>query len=526
MANLLHELLAASASDQPERPAVFDRDRMITYRQLDERSNRLAHLLIQKGVGPGDRVGLYLDKSLEAVVGIYATLKAGAVYVPLDSRAPAHRLAYIAADCGIRLLITASREKKGWPELISQGAPLTTLIVMDLPSDQLPTEMEEQVDLVSGSDLEAWPSAPPGVRRIDEDLAYILYTSGSTGAPKGVMLSHRNALAFVEWAIDETGLTCEDRLSSHAPFHFDLSIFDLYASCGVGASVTLVPRTTSVFPVEVAKFIDKAEITVWYSVPSILSLLIQHANLEEGALPSLRTVVFAGEVFPSKYLATLMKRLPHAEFHNWYGPTETNVCTAYRVPEAPDPEGGDIPIGRAISNVETYVMKSDGSRAAPGEEGELFVRGATVMHGYWGDPEKTAARLLPNPTSAGETDLAYATGDLVVELESGDYRFVGRKDHQIKSRGYRIELGEIETALYAHTEVLECAVVALPDEVVSNRIWAYVVVGGEQTKAELAKWCAERVPKYMIPERFELLDRLPKTSTGKIDRQALHALTT
>jgi amino acid adenylation domain-containing protein len=360
-------------------------------------------------------------------------------------------------------------------------------------------------------------------RRIDEDLAYILYTSGSTGAPKGVMLSHRNGLAFVTWAAAVLHLNEEDRLSSHAPFHFDLSIFDLFATALAGASVALVPQATSVFPVEIARFIERRRLTVWYSVPSILSLLVQHGNLGVGALPTLRHVVFAGEVFPSKYLAGLMHLLPHAEFHNWYGPTETNVCTAYTVPTPPDPEGADIPIGRAIDNVQTYVVGADGSPVPRGQEGELHVRGATVMHGYWGDEAKTKVRLQEHDLNAS-ADRAYATGDLVVEMESGDYRFRGRRDHQIKSRGYRIELGEIETALNAHPMVIEGVVIAVPDEVVTNRIRAFVSVRAEVDSAALVAWCADRVPRYMIPERFEFLEELPKTSTGKLDRQAVQRM--
>lgn len=521
MPRLLHDLMHQAGVEHPSRTALVDRKRSLDYGTLETSSNQVSHLLMQTGVKPGDRVGLYLDKSIEAVVAIYAILKAGAVYVPLDHRAPATRLAFIARDCGIRHLITVQKQAKGWTELIDQGAPLEALVVMD----GAPLTGPPGVDIIDGSAIEHLSPHPPGVRRIDEDLAYILYTSGSTGAPKGVMLSHRNGLAFVEWAVAEVGVTSEDRLSSHAPLHFDLSIFDLFAASAAGASLALVPRATSVFPVEIAKFIDQHQITVWYSVPSILSLLIQHGNLDAGALPSLRTIVFAGEVFPSKYLSEIMERLGHVEFHNWYGPTETNVCTAFPVVAPPDPTGGDIPIGKAIANVETFVLAEDGTRVALGEPGELFVRGATVMHGYWGDAEKTKARLVSVPTGKGETDLAYATGDLVIELPTGDYRFLGRKDHQIKSRGYRIELGEIETALYAHPDIRECAVIAIPDEVVSNRIWAYVVAAGNHTKADLVGWCGERVPKYMIPERFELVDELPKTSTGKIDRQALSTVT-
>jgi acyl-coenzyme A synthetase/AMP-(fatty) acid ligase len=286
-----------------------------------------------------------------------------------------------------------------------------------------------------------------------------------------------------------------------------------------GASVSIVPPAISVFPVDVAQFIDEHAITVWYSVPSILSLLTEHGNLSVGALPSLRHIVFAGEVFPSRYLSRLMTLLPRARFHNWYGPTETNVCTAYQVPEPPDPEGGDIPIGSAIDNVATFVLRADGSPADVAEEGELYVRGATVMHGYWGDPEKTASKVGVGE-GEGSADRVYATGDLVIETPSGDYRFLGRKDHQIKSRGYRIELGEIETALHAHPAVAEAVAVAVPDEIVSNRIWAYVV-SQNIDDAALRSWCADRIPKYMIPEHFEFLPTLPRTSTGKIDRQAV-----
>jgi acyl-coenzyme A synthetase/AMP-(fatty) acid ligase len=216
-----------------------------------------------------------------------------------------------------------------------------------------------------------------------------------------------------------------------------------------------------------------------------------------------------------------MKTLPHVSFHNWFGPTETNVCTAYRVDTVPDPLGPDIPIGRAITGVETMVVTADGRRAAPGEEAELLVRGPTVMRGYWGDPAKTASRLIPNPLDPTSPELVYRTGDLVAEEPDGNYRFLGRRDNQIKSRGYRIELGEIETALNAHPDVIECAVVAVPDDVISNRIEAHVVANGVVDSDVLTAWCATRIPRYMIPETFIFSDALPKTSTGKIDRQAI-----
>jgi acyl-coenzyme A synthetase/AMP-(fatty) acid ligase len=250
-------------------------------------------------------------------------------------------------------------------------------------------------------------------------------------------------------------------------------------------------------------------------------MLVEHAELEQGALPSIRMMLFAGEVFPTKYLSRLMKLLPHAEFANLYGPTETNVCTYHRVPEPPDESDPPIPIGRAIANVDTFVVDDDGREVVPGEVGELHVRGPTVMRGYWGDLSRTRERLVRDPRDAEFGDLVYTTGDLVQQLPEGGYNFLGRRDNQIKSRGYRIELGDIESAINAHPDVVECAVVAVPDEMISNRIHAFVAVKTDLAEPELIVFCADLIPKYMIPEQFDFRDALPKTSTGKIDRQSL-----
>jgi acyl-coenzyme A synthetase/AMP-(fatty) acid ligase len=231
-------------------------------------------------------------------------------------------------------------------------------------------------------------------------------------------------------------------------------------------------------------------------------------------------VLFAGEVFPTKYLRRLMKLLPHVRFSNLYGPTETNVCTWYDVP--PLPEADDpIPIGHAIEGDEVFAVTEDGRVAADGEAGELYVRGATVMAGYWADPDKTGRVLVPNPVSGSRPGLVYRTGDLVRRRADGEYLFLGRRDAQVKTRGYRVELGEIESAIYAHPAVEECAVVAVPDELVTNRIKAFVVARHRLGEPELAAFCLQRIPRYMVPETVEFRSSLPKTSTGKVDRQAL-----
>jgi len=522
---LLHHLLQASAQARADHVAVVDGDLCLTYGELERRTNQLAHLLADLGVERGDRVGLYLDKSAESVVGIYAVLKAGAAYVPLDPEAPPARLGYIAADCGLRCLLTGTEKAGTWAGLMEAGAEVDTLVVLNGDGDGLSDAAAPSgVRLLGAADIDAQPDHVPSTATISLDLAYILYTSGSTGRPKGVMLTHLNALSFVEWAVDEFAVGGDDRLSSHAPLHFDLSVFDLFAAAEAGATLVLVPARASTFPIEVSRFMRGNDITVWYSVPSILSMLVLRGGLGQGDLPLLRTILFAGEVFPTKYLRRLMDLLPHVRFANLYGPTETNVCTWYEVPALPEDGDQPIPIGRPIADVDTLAVTDDGTAVAPGQVGELYVRGATVMAGYWGDPDRTARLLVSNPQGGPLADRAYRTGDLVQQLDDGNYRFLGRRDAQIKSRGYRIELGDIEAALYSHAAVLECAVLAVPDEVITNRIKAYVVAPS-LAEADLVRFCAERVPRYMVPDSFELTDALPKTSTGKIDRQALSGAT-
>ena len=520
MTALLHERLTAAAEAGPDAPAVVDRSRTIAYGDLERRANRLAHLLLDQGVSAGDRVGLYLDKSLESLVAIYAVLKAGAAYVPFDPQAPEPRLGYIAGNAGIRCLLTGIEKAPTWTGLARAGAPLEQIVLLNaavVDGDAIPAGARV---LASGA-ADEYPDEPPPQRSGADALAYILYTSGSTGEPKGVMLSHRNALAFVDWAVAQFGVDAADRLSSHAPLHFDLSVFDLFAASSAGARVVLVPGELSVFPIELARFIAEAEISVWYSVPSILSMLVQHGDLEGGRFPDLRTILYAGEVFPAKYLFRLMELLPLVRFYNLFGPTETNVCTWYEVPPPAGEHPDAIPIGRPIANVDAFAVRDDGQLAASGDVGELYVRGPTVMRGYWGDADKTARALVQDRLGGSPDSPLYRTGDLVTQDGSGHFRFLGRRDAQIKSRGYRIELGEIESALYAHPAVGECAVVAVPDPLVTNRIKAYVAAREPVEPADLLGFCRSRIPGYMVPESVELRPALPKTSTGKIDRRAL-----
>jgi amino acid adenylation domain-containing protein len=324
MAYVLQQLLTKSAKAYPEKAAVWARGRSVTYRELDERSNQMAHLLRQQGVSKGDRVGLFFPKCVESVISMLGVLKAGGVYVPLDPQAPADRVGYIIGNCGIRVLITNHERRQALtPETLET-------LECSISTDQ--AENGNDGKLIPWSMLSEFPADhAPEVSLIETDLAYILYTSGSTGRPKGVMLSHQNALTFVEWCAEEFQVRSEDRLSNHAPLHFDLSVFDVYNTLEAGATVYLITEDLAVFPTSLANFIVEQRITIWYSVPSALMLLLLHARLTTDKLKSLRTILFAGEVFPMKYLRQLAEMAPAAELYNLYGPTETNVCTYYKV---------------------------------------------------------------------------------------------------------------------------------------------------------------------------------------------------
>src|SRR5215467_10249637 len=521
MAYTLHQLLIESAARHPDAEAVRLRNEAITYRELETRSNQLAHALIKSGVVPGDRIGIYLQKSPAAIVSIFGVLKTGACYVPVDANAPGPRLLEIAHQCEFRALITSCTLSEKLRSTSTQKWPMSAVFFVD--------DLADLAGLAPAgfSFADALPSqsvTPPSVKVISHDLAYILFTSGSTGIPKGVMLSHLNALTFVNWAFDTFGITAQDRLSNHAPFNFDLSVLDIFVAVKAGAAISLVPEGLSVFPVQLSAFIQDQRITVWYSVPMVLRLLESRGKLEQRDLSALRWVLFAGEVFPTKHLRALMQKLPHPRYANLYGPTETNVCAYYEVePIAPE-QSAPIPIGKACANTDLIAIDANGRKiTGPGKEGLLYARGSTVMQGYYGRPKESAACFVRNPFAAGREENLYCTGDWVTIDEKGNYLFVGRKDHMIKTRGYRVELGEIEAVMVAHPAVDEAVALPIPDEAIGNSIQAVVTLADHLTldTTALKQHCAEKLPAYMVPEKIEFRNSLPRTDNGKIDRQRL-----
>lgn len=484
--------LEATAEAHGARLAVTGTDGEMTYAALRERAAQIAGFLRARGIGPGHRVALYGDKTVAQVAAIHGILRAGAAYVPIPPTAPADRARYIATDCTTSLIF-------------SDGAFAASLDGLGIP-------------IVSLAAPELADAAPSGVVDVaPTDLAYLLYTSGSTGRPKGVVLQHENGTSFVDWCVEAFAPTPADRFSSHAPFSFDLSILDLFVPVQVGASVHLIDDQLGKSPRDLAAFVTARALTIWYSTPSVLTLLVEHGKLEEHPAPSLRTVLFAGEVFPVRHLRRVTELWPHCAYYNLYGPTETNVCTFARVvPPIPPERTEPYPIGPACSHYVTEVWGEDGRPVPRGEEGLLHGAGPGVCAGYWRDGG------VFDPAVVRDGVRFYNTGDVVREDPVLGYIYLGRRDRMVKRRGYRIELGEVEVALLAHAQVLEAAVVSHAN---ASGVSIVAFVRGDVSAnlgaLAMKQHLAQRLPSYMMPDRFVRLDAFPRTSSDKTDLQAL-----
>ena len=523
----LHEFLDYSAHVYPNRTAVEEPGKgTMTYRDLALLSNQLRDFLHRVGVRPGDRVGIYMRKSIDTVVAIFGILKAGAAYVPVDSGAPVSRNAYILTNCSVTAVVVESCFEEALRTEIMKDDKVPYLLCLEGTGGggflRKALKQEQTWDARSSRENSCTLAAGTAVPSAG-DLAYILYTSGSTGLPKGVMLSHRNAVSFVDWCSDAFMPNEMDRFSSHAPFHFDLSILDLYVPIKHGATLILIGEEIGKNPVQLASLISEKQISIWYSTPSVLSLLSQYGKLEKHDYSALRIILFAGEVFPVKHLRALNALLPEPKYYNLYGPTETNVCTFYGIPDCiPETCAEPFPIGKACSHVKTKVIDTSGDEVSVGQQGELCVSGVTVMGGYWNLPEQDAHVFLED--CSGQR--WYKTGDIVIEGVDGNYIFVDRRDRMVKRRGDRVELGEIEVGLYRHPSIEEAAVIGLSNAESEVQIKAFLSCrdGKRLSLIELKRFCAENLPIYMIPDRFSVYEALPKTSTDKIDYQKLKAM--
>jgi amino acid adenylation domain-containing protein len=481
----LHQVLAGH---DPDRVAIRFRDapasvRELTYGELEQRANRLANALCAAGVGPGDVVGLLLERGLDLPVAQLATMKAGATWMPLDPQHPPARLAFQVRDAAAVLVLTTS-------DLVPVAPTVTRLWSLDDPRRRV------RIDGIADT--------PPAVDVGPDDAAYLMYTSGSTGTPKGVLVSHRSAYGFCRTAVELFDLTAEDRVAQIASPTFDLSIFDCYAALLAGATLVGAARGTVADPDTLETLLRDERITVSFTPPAMLALL----DPDRLADSPLRALFSVGEAL-SADVARRWSR-PALAVHNGYGPTEaTVVCTGYRCPTGP--LDGPPPIGNALPNHRTYVLDGHLRPVPVGVPGQLFVAGTGLAHGYLNRPGLTAERFRPDPYSDRPGERMYATGDVVRWRSDGLLEYLGRNDRQVKLRGQRIELGEIEHVLGSHPQVRQCAVV-LRDAV---HLTAYVV--GDADTAAVREYLAARLPTFMIPTAFVNLPGLPVTANGKLD---------
>lgn len=479
----------------PQATALVFAGRELTYRQLDDWSNRLALHLQSVGVGAESLVGIFTDRSFEMAAALLATLKAGGAYVPLDPTYPAERISQVLDDSRIAVVLSTERVRRLLPS-VADGVHS-----LDVGTAAL-TE--------SHADSIRCPAT-------GANLAYVIYTSGSTGRPKGVMVEHRNVCSFFS-AMDQLLGTEAGTWLAVTSISFDISVLELLWTLTRGFTVVLHGEEgTHTIAAEITRY----SVTHFQSTPSLARMLAADPR-SLAALGSVKKLLLGGEALPPALLATL-RAATSAEIYNMYGPTETTIwSTAYRIPNDADFRGV-VPIGWPLANTRAYALDADLQPVSAGETGELYLGGEGVVRGYWERPELTAERFLPDPFAA--EGRMYRTGDLVRPLPDGNLEFLGRTDHQVKLRGYRIELGEIEAMLERLSAVRQVVVVAREDRPGDKRLVAYVVPkdGESAPSSALRTTLAAKLPEYMIPAQFVFLKGLPLTPNGKIDRNALPA---
>jgi amino acid adenylation domain-containing protein len=522
MPELLQNWVTQQAEVRPDSIAVAGDRTSITYAQLEIRSNRLARLLKDAGYQRGDRIGLLMAKSVEAIVGIIGIYKAGCVYVPLDPAGPPERLTKIIQSCDCRLVLGGLRALDMFAGGHREDTRLKGVSMGWIDDGCAPSHSRIR-SAFALEDANGYPSDTLGSGNTGESAAHILFTSGSTGQPKGVVITHRNVISFIEWAVDYFGIDSTDRNSGHPPLPFDLSFLDIFCTFAAGAQLHLVPPEFNVSPKKLTQFIRSRRLTQWFSVPSVLHFLAKFDSIDGEGIPSLKRVMWCGEVLPVPSLIYWMKHVPQAKYTNLYGPTETTIASSYyTVPRCPD-ASSSIPIGTACGGEELMVLNDGMQKVRQNEVGELCIRGTGVSPGYWNDPETTKSAFVTDPHAPSATDRIYKTGDLATVGADNLFYFLGRRDSQIKSRGYRIELGEIEAALSSIESLRESAVVAIADgDVEAMTICcAYSIQGSGCSPQTLRQTLSLILPNYMLPVRWRLYDLLPRNSSGKIDRKSL-----
>jgi surfactin family lipopeptide synthetase A len=491
----IHQLFEEQADRTPDSTAVVFEDQHLTYQELNQKSNQLAHYLRKLGVGPETLVGICVERSLEMIVGLLGILKAGGAYVPLDPSYPRERLTFMLEDTQAPVLLTQQHLLAGPPDHTANT------VCLDSDWEKVATYSEENAP------HEAAP----------DNLAYVIYTSGSTGKPKGVAIEHRSLSNLVHSEMGIANLHSKSRLLQFASFGFDASVWEVFTSLLTGAMLYIPNKVALIPSQEFIELLNNQSISIALLPPSFLARLLQFSN----KLSSLETLVVGGEQLTADVRQMLESGL---QFVNAYGPTEFTVCaTAARYSQHTTKSH----IGRPIANTQVYILDQHLNPVPVGVPGELHIGGVQLARGYLNRPELTAEKFIPHPFSEEAGARLYKTGDLARYLPDGNIEFLGRLDHQVKIRGFRIELGEIEAVLVQHPSVKEAVVMAKEDTQNDQQLVAYIVPNKlEPTLSDIRGFLEDALPEYMIPSRFVFLSELPLTPNGKVDRGALRATDT
>jgi amino acid adenylation domain-containing protein len=505
-----HELFQRQAARTPDAIAAVDANQIITYRELNDRANRLARRLRKAGVGPDVVVGALMHRSIDLLTSMLAVFKAGGAYLPLDPHHPTHRQRQVLTQGRVSHVIsTRGLEQTLEPD--TPGSPrLDLFFIEDLAENNEP-----------GNDL--------STLNTPDHLAYVIFTSGSTGLPKGAMIEHRGMLNHLYAKLHDLGVGPKDVIAQTAPQWFDISLWQFLSALLVGGRVLIVSEEVAVHPRQIFEQATLEDITILEVVPSLLRATLENMEIDRVAalnLPALRWLLLTGEALPPELARRWLERHPGIPALNAYGPTEcSDDVTHYPIRDPEALNSVNTPIGRPILNTHLYALNRDLQPTPIGVPGELYVGGVCVGRGYLNDAIKTAQAFIPNPfvNGSGSTSRLYRTGDLAQFLPSGDIEFLGRLDHQVKVRGFRIELGEIESVLDEHPAVRQAVVLAREDSPGDTRLVAYVVpTGPAAVDIEMLRvFLRERLPEYMRPAAYVVLEQLPLTPAGKLDRKGL-----
>lgn len=512
MAELLHQLITQRAAVAASDTALQFKMQTLSYGELADAVSQFSTQLRQLQLRPNDRVGIYLPKQVETVAAIFGTAHAGGVFVPVNPLLKPAQVSYILRDCNVRVLVTSSQRLATLIDSLAECSDLHSVILVD---GEPPSASESHYQIYPWQ-RETLAEVQPAASRIDMDMAAILYTSGSTGNPKGVVLSHRNMLCGARSVSQYLANTSGDRLLAVLPFSFDYGLSQLTTAFAVGASVVLMDFLLAR---DVVRAVERYQITGLAAVPPLWNQL---AELEwpDATKSTLRYITNSGGAMPKATTAKLQQQLPNTAVFLMYGLTE-----AFRSTYLPPDQVNLRPdsMGKAIPNAEIMVVRDDGSECEPGEPGELVHRGSLVAMGYWNDPAKTAERFKPCPGQFDELplqEIAVWSGDQVRKDQEGYLYFISRKDEMIKTSGYRVSPTEVEEVIYSMPGVKEVAAVGLPHPQLGQAILLLVVIDGS-SQEDIAKQCQQQLPNFMVPQKVLITDSLPRNPNGKIDRKSL-----